>query len=618
MISDAIGLPTELLLQFGKDAAAQYAQPVSLPQTPAYGPYQAPQAPTAPQGDYALQLTGAGDPSLAFRFVFSLAQVRDGTPIANGGATLTHAAVGMEIQANGSTYSLLGFRMSPMNMATKRAMFKDTGGKYVEFDFSYTGGNGTTPGLYNEWFVPHIDTGHWLITDPTHYQSSNILDKSMIERMAPALRSAVKNGLKCPALAQSFPESFPDSVVSSFAVDAHYATKEQAGSYGFKQFNSRIDGIHGALNATAAVGPYSKDWSRDPSKLQVCSWDPALTEGAVDITDTRLLAYDVSRLQSTYWRDTVIDIGDFPNFNNNPHLRFRPPWWPETSSTFKIACVGDSLTESFPCGPIPAPTPYPKLLGEYLTRVGITADVANYGISGAFVWRGSPSPPATPGALNYNYGITQRQRTGPYDNKGWYGASQGDLDLAIIWLGTNDAAVVSNAMGAGKGWEDLKKELMADFVTVMQHRRAKHYLLIKIDGMRYKNNVNNQLNVECRDNEGAVDLAACPLSGGAQSIEAAVRLVNDAILSLEQTYHNVHVAEVDYRNERCRGGESADRVPSPYYLHFGKNEGVAKSIFGRIMCHAVFNRPTGDLRWVGAIPNAKTSATRLPNFPDFV
>ena len=50
------------------------------------------------------------------------------------------------------------------------------------------------------------------------------------------------------------------------------------------------------------------------------------------------------------------------------------------------------------------------------------------------------------------------------------------------------------------------------------------------------------------------------------------------------------------------------------HLHFGKNEGVAKSIFGRIMCHAVFNRPTGDLRWVGAIPNAKTSATRLRDF----
>jgi hypothetical protein len=323
-----------------------------------------------------------------------------------------------------------------------------------------------------------------------------------------------------------------------------------------------------------------------------------------------------------------VPAGQGPSHRRRAPPAVRPPWWPETSTTFTIACIGDSLTESISCGKCAesvfnpanqkqecskyedAALSYPKLLERYLGDVGIQASVTNYGISGAFVWRGSPSAISTypAAALNYHYGLTQQQTTGPYDNAHWYGKSQGDLDLAIIWLGTNDAVYVSNA-GPEMGWEQLKTQLMEDFTTVMQHRKARHYLLIKIDGTRYKNNVNN---VDCRDNEGAIDLAACPLSGGAPSVEAAVRLVNDAILALEQKYHNVHVAEIDYSKERCIGGETAENIQGPFYLHFGKNEGVAKSIFDRIMCHAVFHRPTGDLRWVGAVPNAKRGDVVLP------
>jgi hypothetical protein len=84
------------------------------------------------------------------------------------------------------------------------------------------------------------------------------------------------------------------------------------------------------------------------------------------------------------------------------------------------------------------------------------------------------------------------------------------------------------------------------------------------------------------------------------------------MLALEQKYHNVHVAEVDYSTGRCVGGEVSVPGPGTEYTHFGTYEGVAKSIFGRIMCHAVFHRPTGDLRWVGAVPNAKRGDNVLP------
>ena len=140
----------------------------------------------------------------------------------------------------------------------------------------------------------------------------------------------------------------------------------------------------------------------------------------------------------------------------------------------------------------------------------------------------------------------------------------------------------------------------------MRYRKASHYLLVKIDGARAPACGGGQY-------DGTLDMsrAGCSRGWGADPrYDLAVQCINNAILRLEQTYHNVHVAEIDYSKERCPGGEQGMGGP---YLHFGKNEGVAKSIFGRIMCHAVFHRPTGDLRWVGAVPNAKTG----PGLPMF-
>jgi hypothetical protein len=117
--------------------------------------------------------------------------------------------------------------------------------------------------------------------------------------------------------------------------------------------------------------------------------------------------------------------------------------------------------------------------------------------------------------------------------------------------------------------------------------------LVKVDGKRNCTWPAGPQGALPRGPDGAI---ACNLEDG----QNATDIVNETLLELEQKYHNVHVADIDYAVDRCREPDMAGA-----YVHFASNEGIARSLFGRIMCHAVFHRDTGDVRWVGAIPNVK-------------
>jgi hypothetical protein len=214
--------------------------------------------------------------------------------------------------------------------------------------------------------------------------------------------------------------------------------------------------------------------------------------------------------------------------------------------------------------------------------------------------------PRMDGSVNYQRAIRDPTDQVNADGK-WYGKANGDIDLMVIWLGTNDADTVGGKIGANQASAAaIQSRLEAEFKTIMEYRRASHYLLVKIDGMRHNSTEKAR---PCVGSEnGTIRTETCQRDA---VNNAGVACINAAIEALEQTYHNVHVAEVDFTVERCPGGETPQASP-PVYLHFGRNDSVAMSIFGRIMCHAVFNRDTGDLRWVGAVPTAKKGDVELP------
>ena len=105
--------------------------------------------------------------------------------------------------------------------------------------------------------------------------------------------------------------------------------------------------------------------------------------------------------------------------------------------------------------------------------------------------------------------------------------------------------------------------------------------------------------------DGNIDLRTCKraITGPwiAGKFLDPVDTVNNTLLDLEKKYGNVHVTDINYGIERCPSESKSD------YIHFKQKNGIARSIFGRIMCHAIFHRESGDLRWVGAVPATKKS-----------
>jgi lysophospholipase L1-like esterase len=357
--------------------------------------------------------------------------------------------------------------------------------------------------------------------------------------------------------------SVPASVVSSFAPAARYEGETM---------EHRINGLD--ENTVA-----SKTGNNDRDG------------GYVRDADAQEKGYDLKELRDRYphSKKTLNHIYfDGNAYKTNPHFRFRPPWWSIQNPQFRVACVGDSLTFGWPCSSESKPTPYPTLLENYLKEVGIHASVSNFGISGARMWSGSNN---SPGVVNYQ--TEMRQQTETKDNPFWFGNLQGTYDLMIIWLGTNDTWFVKNTD---------QTQVEGDFEKIMRYSRANHYLLVEIDGFRRK--------APCPESPtGTINDETCKRD---DQYEKAAECINKAIAALEQKYSNVHVASIDFMKDRCPGGETSSVVGDKFYVHFESYDGIARSIFGRIMCHAIFHRETGDLRWVGAEPNKKLNKT-LPS-----
>jgi hypothetical protein len=538
---------------------------------------------------YVVGIKGAITGNARIDFTFTEAQIMTGASVTVGAFTLAHSYAQTVIPLNnfhvGTTcmtlttsagrYELRGFRANPLAIldASLKAVFVSVSAQQnpvyhvVEFSVRDEKGTTTIPRLYGEWLLPHIDTGHWIRSEngePMRYTS---------EKPILSFAENVRLGGR---------DEFPRSVTCSFAVDAHYAwgpdrperperAERPAGQVGFEHFNNRIDGLFGSLTLTELqkLKPTGtgRSWSRDGRFCQVCPWAEHNQGAQISKEKLEALGYPVEMLRNNFPEGTALTSHLNPA---NPHLRFRPLWWPETSPAFKIACVGDSS-----CGG-PRQRPYPAILLQLLTEVGITADVRNCEIAGSALL---PTTPVVGDAVNFSNAIDGIDvSTSP----SWYGnrvATNETLDLAIIWIGTSDLPTLGAAMGdsfsAGKMVTDA-------FVRVMKYRAARNYLLVEIDG------------------------PACPKTIGPEycaPTKNARDLINETVNTLEQMSHNVHVASIDFSKSRC-----ADHTAPP------DDAAVALSIFGRIMCHAVFNRDTGDLRWVGAVPNAKIAPAKLDAF----
>jgi hypothetical protein len=415
------------------------------------------------------------------------------------------------------------------------------------------------PGVYAEWVVPHLDTGRWITTGNG--------DASQLPPLIP----------KAKTVSMGYRGSEPASVVSSFAPAARYEGEPM---------EYRINGL---------------DTGTVASKMD----DTDARGGDVNITDAERQGYDLGQLRGRYqqYKKTLnhiyFDGNDGNAYKTNPHFRFRPPWWSSQNPQFRIACVGDSLTEGWMCTwldklPKEDPRTYPNLLRTYLADVGIPASVENFGISGAKMWSKSKRYDLV---VNYQDAIDDGTKL--TSNTNWFGNAQDTYDLMIIWLGTNDAAEIGDEIDK-QGENIIQVQIQGDFEKIIRHRRAKHYLLVEIDGRRRNQNAITQ-NLPCLESQpGNID-ATCETDPNEKK---GAECINKAIAALEQKYQNVHVASIDFMKDRCPGGERPDGSP-PFYIHFARNEGIAKSIFGRIMCHAIFHRETGDLRWVGAEPNKK-------------
>jgi hypothetical protein len=501
----------------------------------------------------------------------AMSQRRSIDSVTNGEYKLTFAGPSgpsthvthIKISRSPESYDLAAIRPDKMDRGMSSyqstAVFEKTGSAgtiFVRCTLEVKHSSSTTrPGVYAEWVVPHIDTGRWVTTGNG--------DASQLPPLIP----------KTETVPMDYRGSEPASVVSSFAPAARYDGEPM---------EYRINGLD--ENTVA-----SKTGNNDKEG------------GYVRDAEAQEKGYDLGRLRDNYppSKKTLNHIYfDGNAYKTNPHFRFRPPWWSSENPQFRIACVGDSLTEGWMCdwsGKLPNEDPrtYPNLLRTYLADVGIPASVENFGISGAKMWSKSQRSALV---VNYQDAIDS---TKPTSDTNWFGKAQGTYDLMIIWLGTNDAAEIGNEIDK-QGENIIQVQIQGDFEKIIRHRPAKHYLLVEIDGRRRNQNAIAQ-NLPCLESQpGNID-AKCETD---RNEKKGAECINKAIAALEQKYQNVHVASIDFMKERCPGGERPSGS-SPFYIHFASNEGIAKSIFGRIMCHAIFHRETGDLRWVGAEPNKK-------------
>jgi hypothetical protein len=455
------------------------------------------------------------------------------------------------------------------------AVWIATTGDFVRCKLEVTDDGDLVPGIYLEWAVPHIDTGRY-VKDKEDKARANLP-----RTYDPAAATAMNHGIT---------HLFPSSVVASYA---------QASIVPKDLILHRIDGATKYQEKISIIAPYTGPTNSNG--------------GGVEPTEVRALGYTgaLSEINGRYkGLDTMnIEYFDGGRYKINPHFRFIPPWF-EGSEAPSILCIGDSLTadDYKVCPNEPGALnnpPYSELLKELLQEVGIRANVENIGFIGAVIWKTIDSyldiynsrNPNQQIAKPYNWSLDESTKSFskiyPYQ-------------LAIIWLGTNDLSYVSNnklpdAPGGTLTEKQIKEELTADFEGLMRKYRAKHYLLVKVDGPRQEVDVPRQ---GCAiDASGTISLGTCDryIKGpynGVTFLDPA-NTVNNTLLDLEKKYSNVHVTDINYGIDRCPSERDSG------YIHFKKKDGIAKSIFGRIMCHAIFHRESGDLRWVGAVPATK-------------
>ena len=417
------------------------------------------------------------------------------------------------------------------------------------------------PGIYAEWAVPHIDTGHYFVSTNAATNLILFTQRVSMDRVGAS--------------------DVPRSVVASYAKSSIYTAdkilERVDGASRYKTLDLFVVAANTGNNNELG-GVVGKTDLEGRMWLQHVNQQTANYDG-------------IERINKVYFDDQL--------YKTNPHFRFTPPWF-EGSRTPTILCIGDSLTDdkfmSPGCDPyntgLSVPS-YSKVLQEYLGHVGINATIDNIGYAGSKIWRGSVTS-------LYHWSLAY----GPPPARSTLNASH--HTLAIIWLGTNDLWDLNSALTEKKKDPTiLKQELKSDFVRVMQTYKASHYLLVKVDGTRGPAGSHG-----CGNTGGTINLATC----GVLDFKKEVEIVNETLEELEKEYSNVHVTGIDYSIERCPSGEPLTQNANGLggfngYLHFNRKEGIARSIFGRIMCHAIFHRETGDLRWVGAVPATKPGAS---------
>jgi hypothetical protein len=465
----------------------------------------------------------------------------------------THIA----ISTQGSTYDLVAIRPSTVLETKCTAMFQKRSEDVFVWCTLSVNNAWNVPGLFMEWIVPHIDTGRWIVGDSALPSTGILLQ---FDRQ----------------VSMDFRPNAPKSVVSSFATASIYEDSPLLARISGTNMKGACD-KNNTVVKWAVVSSMTSNTNDLGGAVQISGLENRYQDRINSISSLNCKALD-----SVYFNSDT--------YTTNPHFRFTPPWFSGEPDSPSILCIGDSLTASYQCNqedPSSYIAPaYHTILQAHLTRVGITASIVNIGRPGSAIWSIS-TPPAESG--NWSSDINQKPHQPQYQTN-----SGNKWTLAIIWLGTNDLWYVQESIRV-KNYDaaGIKASLSADFEGLMRKYNATHYLLVKVDGKRNCTWPAGPQGALPRGPDGAI---ACNLEDG----QNATDIVNETLLELEQKYHNVHVADIDYAVDRCREPDMAGA-----YVHFASNEGIARSLFGRIMCHAVFHRDTGDVRWVGAIPNVK-------------
>ena len=438
--------------------------------------------------------------------------------------------------------------------------------EFVRCKIEVTDVGNLVPGIYLEWAAPHIDTGRYV-----KYQTES--SSNLPYPYDPSAATAMNHGITADLV--------PSSVVASYA---------QASIVLNDLILHRIDGAtnyQGTYIIAAYTGPNDiSGGGVTPDQAAELRYTPHLNE-----INGRYKGLDTMN----------IEYFDGERYKINPHFRFIPPWF-EGSEAPSILCIGDSLTDERPScsgdmkgGYFPA---YSMILQRLLQDVGITATVENIGDGGSTISRHSRKMEPT---------IDVPKPPRSWNKDGRLETRKMEYTLAIIWLGTNDI-IPLGTMAKNKQETDIKE----DFIKVMRDYKAKHYLLVKVDGTRGFGGNSGSTDCDIKSTSATttqINLATCLHIN--EDVKKGVEEINKTLEDLEKEYSNVHVAEIDFSQDRCPTADKPFNEGQPGYLHFLRKDSIAKSIFGRIMCHAIFHRESGDLRWVGAVPAMKRAGPSL-------